>query len=479
MNKIAVGCSVAGVIAAVIVGGAIWGGSVNQPRIEEEWQRIEKILPLTISEASYERGIFSSKYTFNIRSACGSNPSTPSSGLTVRQRIQHGPVPGFTRLGRAAIETEIETPAEFRALLKNGSEASTLLKAHTLLNLLGGGVSQISTTAIEFGEPHEEQINIKGASLQINHSAKGAIHYELNWPGMSAGSTLPGSGGKINIEALRMRGETAFDQSNPLWFTVGHSSTELKSFVLISPAITPMLGSVRSDIVPRRNTPIDSVNIAFSNINTESKTSLENGLLNNASHLQTQATVNETHIQRVQLKTSFKRFHAATYTQILEAVFSPEMLCGSASASEALARQRQTMTAALALLLTHNPEFSIDALELDMDGLSGKMAYTFGFEGITPDDLKPSAGALSNTALAHKSYANGHIEIPTAWLEKIMVDKDPTRQAQDKAMLEAMLTQAIDEGYVKREGKLLRSQFNMKQGVFKVNDKAIGPSLGL
>lgn len=463
MKKTAIWGGVAGGVASVIVvGGSVWSGSVSQHRLQNEWGHLEKVLPLKISEAAYERGIFSSKYTFKIHAGCDQDAAVNSPALTVRQRIQHGPVPGFTSLGRVAIDTEIDTPSELRTLLKNGAEASTLIKAHTLLNLLGGGVTQISTAALEFEEQNKKtQLSVKALLLQIRHAANGQIHYELNWPGMSAVSREEGAAGNMNIDALSVRGETRFDENNPLGFVMDTSSSELKSLMV--------LGHVHGN----------QTKIAFSNIKTDSKTSLENGLFNNVSHLDAQASINNTPIPKLRLNTSFKRIHAGTYAQILQTIFHPGMLCGSATGLEASAVQGEAIMAAGAALLTHNPEFSVDALELDMDGLSGKMAYAFGVQGLTAEDLNGSAGPLFGEAVARKAYASGHIEIPTPWLEKIMVDATPTRQAQDQAMLEAMITQAIDEGYVKREGQMLSSQFKMENGVLKVNDKSMGPFLGL
>jgi hypothetical protein len=59
-----------------------------------------------------------------------------------------------------------------------------------------------------------------------------------------------------------------------------------------------------------------------------------------------------------------------------------------------------------------------------------------------------------------------------------MIDATPERQAQDRAMLEAMLGQAIDAGYVSRKGNSLSSKFTLESGELKVNEKPLGPAFG-
>ncbi len=458
MNKTAIWGGVAGLAAAVIVGGSIWSGSVAQTRIQSEFGQIGKAIPLHISEASYERGLFSSQHTFKIQLGCDKDAAANSPALTIRQRIQHGPLPGFISLGRAAIETELETPAELRALLKNGAETPALIKARTVFGLAGGHSTKVSTAALEFQEGKSKgQLSVKELVLQIRQSSSGKITYELNWPGMTGVSLGDKSAGNVEVEAFSVRGETAFDASNPLWFAVGKVDVDLKSFDL--------------DIQSPTGKP---VKMAFSKITSDSETTAENGLLNNVSRLRGQGSVNDLQLSKLRFDTSFKRLHAPTYAQLLQGLLTPQSLCGGAAQS-ALAAPGEAGVAAMAALLVHDPELAVDALELEIDGFAGEMAYSFGTKGLTQEELK---SAEARSALLNKSYVSGHFEIPTVWLEKIIIDAAPSRQAQDKAMLEAMITQAVDQGYVKREGNFLSSKFKVEKGVIQVNDKPLGPAFG-
>ena len=95
-----------------------------------------------------------------------------------------------------------------------------------------------------------------------------------------------------------------------------------------------------------------------------------------------------------------------------------------------------------------------------------------GTKGITTQDVE---GSGLQAALFAKTYANGNITIPMAWVERVMVDKDPQRQPQDQAVLDAMLSQAVDAGYVVKEGGNLSSQFKLEKGQMLVNSKPVGP----
>jgi hypothetical protein len=160
---------------------------------------------------------------------------------------------------------------------------------------------------------------------------------------------------------------------------------------------------------------------------------------------------------------------------LLQQAMSPQALCDADPDPAALMAKAEAAMAAMASMLVHNPEISVDHLALEMDGHAGELAYAFGTKGVTADEAKSPE---LRTVLFNKAYANGHFEIPMAWLEKVMVDAAPEREAQDRAMLEAMLGQVVDAGYVNRKSNRLSSKFTLENGELKVNEKPLGPAFG-
>lgn len=459
MNKIAIWGGAALVTSAAVVAGAAWSGATFKRQIEAEIPRLEQVLPLKVTRSAYDKGLFSSTHTFSLVPGCGDDKAGESFSLTVRQHIKHGPLPGWTSVGRAAVETELVMPTEVQAILKDFPEGGALIKVRTLFGLFGSSDTRITTPKLEFQEAKGKgQLSIHELVLRVHQSAGGQINYEMNWPGLTAMSFGNPSGGNVEIEGLNVRGDTHIDDKNPLWFLTGKGEFDLKS--------------VEINVQPPSGKPLK---MALSKLVGDSATTFEGGLLSKVSHLKGQGSVNDFQLSKLKLDTSVKRLDAGTYALLLQQSTSPQALCGAGTNPTGLMAQAEASMAAMTSMLVHNPEIAVDNLALEMDGHAGELAYAVGTKGVTADEAKSPE---LRTVLFNKAYASGHLSIPMAWLEKAMVDTAPERQAQDRAMLEAMVAQAVDAGYVKREGNLLNSKFIFDKGELKLNEKPLGPTFG-
>ena len=457
MNKIAIWGGATLVASVTVLAGAAWSGASAKRQIEAEIPKLEKVLPLKVTQSTYDKGLFSSTHTFSLVPGCGDDKAAEGFSLTVRQHIKHGPLPGWTSVGRAAVETELVMPAEARAILKDFPEGGALIKGRTLFSLFGGSDTSVSTPKLEFQEAKGKgQLSIHELVLRVRQSAGGKINYEMNWPGLNVVSVGNPSGGNVEIEGLSLRGDTSIDDKNPLWFLAGKGEFDLKSMEI--------------NVQPPSGKPLK---LAFSKVVGDSTTTFEGGLLSKVSHLKGQGSVNDFQLSKLQFDTSVKRLDATTYALLLQQAASPQALCGADTDPAALMAKAEASMAAMTSMLVHNPEVAVDNLTLEVDGHAGELAYAFGTKGVTAEEAKSPE---LRTVLFNKAYASGRFEIPMAWLEKAMVDSAPERQAQDRAMLDAMVAQAVDAGYVKREGNFLSSKFSLEKGELKVNEKPMGPA---
>ena len=457
MNKAAVLGVTAVVAVGSVVGGAKWSGVTAKREIEANIAKMEQTMPIKATQSTFEEGLFATTHTMVVRLACGGEEGP---GLTVRQRIKHGPLPGWTRFGRAVVETEVDLPQELRALLKNAPpEGHPLLKASTTMGLTGGFETLVTTPKLEFQPPSgvQGQASVQPLEFRAQSSQQDNVTYELRWAGMTAASEDADSNGSFALEGLSVKGQARPDDKNPLWFMLGKGELELQRMGMAT-----------------QNPMGEPVKIEFTKIVADSDTTLDKELLNRVSHLRGQGTVNGAQITNIKFDTSVKRLHAPTYAQILQELYKPEALCGASSDPTALMARAEATAKAMATLLVHDPEIAVERLELEVDGKPGKASYTLGTKGVTTQDVE---GSGLQAALFAKTYANGSITIPMAWVERVMVDKDPQRQVEDQAMLDAMLSQAVDVGYVVKEGSNLNSQFKLEKGQLLVNSKPIGPQL--
>lgn len=449
MSKAVIGV-VGGVVAAAVVGGAAWSGQAAQRRLEDEVTKLQTVLPLKVVESRYEKSLFSATQTVVLKSSCeGSDDAEKTKGWTLRSHIQHGPLPGFTRIGRAVVDTEVEMPEEWRQLLKDAPSA--LVSAHTEIGLGGGFQSRMTTPVLDIKEnaDHPGQARVEGVTLTVRGSGD-AMTYDLAWPGLNAALDSGSANTQVTLGNFTLHGDMVRDAATPLWLAAGKAQSRWDRIEVTHTPRQP------------ESKPTKAV---FSDIQGSGESTLENGLLNRSSHLQGEGQVNEVKLSKIKLIASLKRLHVPTYAKLMQ--LSTGALCHKEDSA-----QVEGAMALMGELLPHNPEIALDKFELEVDGQPGEISYALGTQGVTAEE---AASPELRTVLFAKAYASGQARVPLAWIERIMIDSQPTRQAQDRAMLDAMLGQAVDSGYVVRDGQVLNSQFKLDKGQLLVNGKALGP----
>lgn len=445
------------VAAAMVVGGAAWSGHVAQQRMEAGLATWLSALPVQVTESTYDKGLFSSAQTVVVVMGC---EESEGKTWTVRQHIQHGPFPGFTRVGWLVVNTEVMMPPEFREVLQNVPEGQALVNARTQVGLFGSLTSHITTPTLDFkdGGAGQGRVVSQGVSLWIRGalSGRGTMSYDFVWPGLLAERNGDDANTRIQIGRLSSQGEGEGDGVHPAWLMTGRSTLAIDQLdVLVTPK-----GSGKPSAFGLRD------------VKGESLTTLENPeLLTRVATVTAHGQVNDAKLTKIHLGTAFKRLHVPSYVQWMQQAGTPAALCESQATPEAVLEQTQ---ASMAALLPHNPEFAIDKLELELDGVAGSLSTALGTQGVTAEEAdSPDL----RTILFAKAYANGQAKVPLAWIEMLMIDSQPQRQAQDKAVLEAMLSQAVDSGYVVRDGQFISGEFKLDKGALRVNGKPLGPQL--
>ncbi|MES2889899.1 MAG: DUF945 family protein [Pseudomonadota bacterium] len=458
MNKTAIGVvGAVALAAAVVVGGAAWSGHVAEQRMQAGVTTWLSTLPVQVTESTYDKGLFSSVQTVVVVIGC---EESEGKTWTVRQHIQHGPFPGFTRIGWLAVDTEVMMPPEFREVLQNVPERQALVNARTQVGLFGGLTSHITTPTLDFKDAGQGQGRFvsQGFDLRIKGalSGRGTMSYDFAWPGLLAERNGEDADTRIKIGRLTSQGEGEGDGVRPVWLMIGRSTLAIDQLDML---VTPK-GSGKPSTFMLRDVKGDSL------------TTVENqDLLTRVATVTAQGQANDAKLTKIHLTTALKRLHVPSYVQWMQQAGTPAAMCESQATPEAVLEQTQ---ASMAALLPHNPEFSIDKFDIEMDGVLGSLSTAFGTQGVTAEEANSPD---LRTVLFTKAYANGQAKVPLAWIEKFMIDSQPQRQAQDKAMLEAMLGQVVDSGYVVRDGQFLSGEFKLDKGTLLVNGKPLGPQL--
>lgn len=453
-TKLIVGVAGCAVLAAAIVGGAAFTGHQTKKRLQAEplaWQTQWPLLKVV--NQSYERHLFSATHTVTFQLGCAPTAGGEPMLLTLVQRVQHGPLPGFKNVAAAVIESELvwsEAPRQ------PGAErtAHSPLTAHTVVGLTGAHHTHFAIPPLQYRGPKGEQIDWQG--LQVDLDGRGAaLHYEVSMPGASLSVRDEKMSVDMKFAGLQAHGEMS--GGGALWLRPGKAEGELASLELSA------AGPAGASPPPMK--------LSLSKVKLSGATSLDNGLLSSTSQLTGRGMAGEVKLDNIELQASFKRLHAAGYAQLMQHVMEMSNVCDASQAAVAPQMMLTQMQRDLVGLLPFNPEYSLDKLALEIDGKRGEASYLFGVNGVSEAELKLPLPAL----LMSKTQLRGQIKLPLSWIEQAVAHfggaGDTAAQAE---MVNVMLTQMTTNGFVVREGDMLSTQFSMDKGQMLVNGKPIG-----
>ncbi|CAN5881330.1 hypothetical protein BH11PSE8_BH11PSE8_22800 [soil metagenome] len=473
-------------LGATVVGGAAYTGSRTQVRLEAGLHQLLTHWPaVKVVEDHYDRSLFSATHTLTLSLGCPLPPandggarsdSVPMKGrmlLTIRERIQHGPLPGWANFGAALVETAlIGVPAS--AALVWGSEGQPPVVARTLFGMTGGYSSHIVMAPGQVTAPTGARMewqtfvaDLKASSTDVS----GPWSYEFDSPGTRWQITDHDMQMQMQFGALKTRGDV--EAGGTLWLRTGKSQGEVASIDLtMQPKPLEASASPGASASAAVGMPTVAVKLAKLNYTTEA-TRDKADLISASTHMSGQGQVAETKIDKFEMNASVKRLHAPSYEALVDHIMaSPCDLSSMAAApAETIAQiQKDAMQ-----LLPHNPEYSLDKLGVEIGGKRGEISYTFGLEGMTTADTQTPLAALMP-----KVKASGKARLPREWVTSALGSAAARfgGQGGDAAtraeMTNLMLDQATTNGFVVREGDILSSSFTLVQGHLLVNGKAVG-----
>lgn len=154
-----------------------------------------------VSEHTYNRGALDSSETLKVDLGC---PGQESTRLEFKNRIQHGPFPGYKSMGLASVDTEVVLPAKVQSQLDKAFGGQKW-NIHTLVNFDGSSTSTLNLPAGSMNQDGT-RMEWQAGSGQVRSSGGGTSGvYSLNFP--KAVVTTANSEG-VTLENLRLEGNT-------------------------------------------------------------------------------------------------------------------------------------------------------------------------------------------------------------------------------------------------------------------------------
>lgn len=447
--------------------------------VDEPYKQIESLPYIKIVKREYRRGVFSSEETVTFelfgdllrfmeqaqkRSAAGNPEAATPSGepfkpisVTVQSHIKHGPLPDGKNFAAAIVDSELEADERFKPALAKVLGDKKLLTAHTLYRYEGDGESIVTSPAFV--------ITIQGAgsdaSVQLSwEGVKANIHFTKDFASYTLQGEAPKlevAGGKgvhmviagmrFDMENKRIFADEPFLHAGKQRFTVDQANID-----------GPGMGDkpfLLKQISYDMNAP---VNGEF--IDIVAKVGVQDAL------------VGETNFGPAHYDFSLKRLHARTFAQLHRAMMKmySEPAAFNAGANPAAALGPLAKPALK--LLEYNPEISLDRISFKSPQGEVLVAARAKFNDVKAEDFKePSVLMAKLDASADISIPEGLLMMPLG----IKADSAEAAQMQ-LAMRQKQIVTLAEQGYIQRDGAMVRSRLEFRNGQFTVNGKPFDPT---
>lgn len=443
----------AGIALAAVA--ALWAGgtAVSGSRVKTEMtQQLEDLkangmLPVRVSKFDYNKGFLGATREVELEFGCAPQPGAQAPAplrITWRDRIQHGPLPGFKGFGAARIDSELVLKESDMAALKKATGLDHLpLTLTTLVGFGGDTDSKLRVETLHIAPEGQDEFHLEGVEFRIRKAKDGSARYEGQIPTYRIVSKQQAM--EFLMQDARFEGEGLAPN---WWMTSGKGKGSMKTLSIQAPGPDgkPQTRFAMQDLAWTQDGRLDANKLYSAEMQFSGKG--EGGGLK---------------IDAVSMKASLKRVDMQAYVEFLKNAFNSSC---QVQTVDARAKMDQ-MTQPLLKLLPANPSFALDELKVTLGGQTAEMHYSVGVQGVTADDLKAPALAM---ALMPKAELNVGAKLPIAFIQQVM--KAAGKELPPE-VLDAQIQQGMAQGILKREGDVLSAEMTFSKGVAKLNGKPV------
>ncbi|MCU7812202.1 MAG: YdgA family protein [Candidatus Thiodiazotropha sp. (ex Notomyrtea botanica)] len=480
MKKVASMTLIVALVAATYTASAWYLGKNVEATVNDQYSNLLESQPyIKIVARDYQRGIFESEETvtlslFGQLPAAMSNQASPMNeesnelpALTFHSRIQHGPFPGFSTFAAAVSETELVLDDEAKAELAEVLGDKAPYSQHTVIKFDGSGTATFSSPKFDTPIPD-----------QSGHVAWEGIEGSMDFsPGMKSFTMrmlapkleiLEDKGSQVNFADLVFEADQQqiFEDLPYMFSGTTRFSIGSISVAGIEDQMEPVtLKQLVYDVdLPVQGDHLDII----------AKMGMENLL------------IGEESFGPVHFDISFKHLHARTLAEINQKLMSiysdPSLLEGDAEALTAYFQE--DLMAQAETLLTNDPEFSLDRISFANPDGEARLAAHAKLSGATlemlanPLMLLGKLEAIGDLSLSEKMIVE-LLRNPPFPSEASDVDLSPEEvTARGQAAVDQFQQQVAmlsEQGYLQREGQLIKTNMAFKAGQLTVNGKPFNP----
>ena len=448
--------------AAAYVGGSYYVGQQVQRELRAQADRLMTQLPFVrVTEQSYDKGLFSATRTVTLKFGCerpqgAAAPGLPAQSfeLTLREQIQHGPLIGGTTWGAASIQSEVVLPPEVEQVVAQMFANQKPLTVSTTVGFDRHYTSQVESPRARLEGPAGQLFVWQGLQATFSGDAAGqSVRYELTMPGLEVSDKTQGA--RVTLSELRWKGEGQ-RIGDSMWLMTGKDEAQIGLMEMSMRLPLARAGEVRPFL------------FALTDLKFQGEARLDQDLLSSTGSMQGTGSFDGARLDKLEMVASMKRLHAPSYQSLVSNLVKQSFSCDEDADPQAMLA---AMQADLMKLLPHDPEYALDKLAVEYGDQRGELSYAFGFKGVTEADAQLPPMALLMT----KGQARADVKLPIAWIEQLL-NQAPIRAtgtAPEPEMLNAMIDQFAEQGYLVRDGVHVAASVRFGGGSLELNGKPL------
>lgn len=468
-------------LGAGVTGVSARGGRAILARLSTQTKALTQLLPGMQVEESVSPGLFRSvrevKFSFGCAPVpkpdadAAANSSTPRVPLTLRWRdtIHHRPFADGKHFAAAVIDTELlpDTAAAKEVTALFGQE--TMLTAHTRVDSGGRYESDMRMPGATINTSAEEKVVWSGLQATVSGQvpeAAGTASYHMTVEPL-----------RLHVQSPQINGEFAFGTIR------GSVSAQYDpaALHLMVPAKSEFLAeSVKMTAHPSAGSADPAVDVTLSKLSAKSDATTDKELWSTDSSFTSAMNVNGFVVDKFEAALALRRIHIPTYEKVIREIMKVAFSCEATPADKDPALMFAGMQGDLFELLSHDPEYVMGPIGVEIGGKRAELSYSMATQGVTPSD----AGMPLETLLRTKSNTHAKASVDLGLVDLLVRfaqqapagaggAADPQQVAaaaeQSVATVRGMVDQFVKQGYVTREGEVIRASFDSQGDQFKLN----------
>jgi uncharacterized protein YdgA (DUF945 family)/cytochrome c551/c552 len=404
-------------------------GSSIETIMADNDSKIENQLPLVkVSERKFERGFFQSSETAKITLNL---PGTEHIQFTLKSTIRNGPIPNMSGFAAAVVDSELRVNEGYQQDVMNWLASGVLLTSHSTYPLIGQEGESLVTVP-GFNTP---RLSWNGMTLKINFS-KDLSHLrlqgdvpkmELHWAG----------GTSLNIAGFHYDGDQKqVFSDDPTLYSGNHKMTISQLDMIPS---NQGAGATFPPLITAKEISISDTSTLIGN---EFLDYVEKGY---AKTLE----VNKQDYGPTHLDISVNHIHARTLSDLIQNSHEVENQPTVPLKSPQVIALRQE-------LIKHGMEINIDQLSFTTPQGEASLSSSIKLNDAAPIDF------TDRNALVRNFSIKTEVSVPEEFVRSLQKKYGPSDQTEDQA--NAKIQDAVGHGYVVRDGAMLKSNIELKNG---------------